>query len=56
MHKKEVSVNAFQLPIINRELLTTELKAKTDLNDLFGATREELKTKIKMVLTQPKRH
>jgi len=56
MHNKEVSVNAFQLPIINRELLTTEPEVKTDLNNLFEMTREELKTKIKMALTKPKRH
>jgi 5-methylcytosine-specific restriction enzyme subunit McrC len=53
---KEISVKAFQLPIINRELLSAELEAKTDLNDLFETTREELKTKIKMVLTTPKPH
>jgi 5-methylcytosine-specific restriction enzyme subunit McrC len=53
---KEISVQAFQLPIINRELLSAELESKTDLNDLFETTREELKTKIKMVLTKPKRH
>ena len=53
---KEISVKAFQLPIINRELLSAELEAKTDLNDLFETTKEELKTKIKMVLTKPTRH
>lgn len=53
---KKISVKAFQLPIINRELLSAELEAKTDLNDLFEATKVELKTKIKMVLTKPKRH
>ncbi|NDA63061.1 MAG: hypothetical protein EBX50_13630 [Chitinophagia bacterium] len=53
---KEIFVQAFQLPIINRELISAELESKTDLNDLFETTREELKTKIKMVLTKPKRH
>ena len=53
---KEISVKAFQLAIINRELLSSELEAKTELNDLFETTREELKSKIKMVLTKPKRH
>jgi hypothetical protein len=52
---KEISIKAFQLPIINRELLSADLEAKTDLNDLFETTKEELKTKIKMVLTKPKR-
>lgn len=50
---KEISVKAFQLPIINRELFSAELEAKTYLNDLFETTKEELKTKIKMVLTKP---
>lgn len=53
---KEILIKAFQLPIINRELLSAEFEAKTDLNDLFETTKEELKTKIKMVLTKPKRH
>lgn len=48
---KEISVKAYQLPIINKELLTSKLDSKRDLNDLFASTREVLKTKIKMVLT-----
>ena len=48
---KEISVKAFQLPIINRALLSAKLEAKTDLNDLFETTKEELKTKIQMILS-----
>ena len=32
---KEISIRAFQLPIINRALLETDLEAKTDLSELF---------------------
>jgi 5-methylcytosine-specific restriction enzyme subunit McrC len=53
-HNKEISIKAFQLPIINRELLTSELESRTDLNGLFHTTKEILKTKLKMLLTAPK--
>ena len=43
---KEISIRAFQLPIINRELLDTELITKTDLSELFESTRQELIDKI----------
>jgi 5-methylcytosine-specific restriction enzyme subunit McrC len=52
---KEIFVKAYQLPIINKELLTSKLDSKRDLNDLFASTREVLRTKIKMVLTTPYR-
>jgi 5-methylcytosine-specific restriction enzyme subunit McrC len=52
---KVISVKAFQLPIINRELLSAELETNADLNDLFETTKEELKTKIKMVLYSPRK-
>jgi 5-methylcytosine-specific restriction enzyme subunit McrC len=52
---KEISIKAFQLPIINRELLSAELETNADLNDLFETTKEELKTKIKMVLYSPRK-
>jgi 5-methylcytosine-specific restriction enzyme subunit McrC len=47
---KEISIRAFQLPIINRELLETDLETKTDLNELFEATRKELINKIEKIL------
>ncbi len=47
---KEISIRAFQLPIINRELLKAELSTKTDLNELFELTRQELINKIENIL------
>ena len=47
---KEISIRAFQLPIINKELLETDLEAKTDLSELFESTRQELINKIEKIL------
>jgi 5-methylcytosine-specific restriction enzyme subunit McrC len=47
---KEISIKAFQLPIINYELLDSDLKAKTDLNELFEATRQELMNTVEKIL------
>jgi 5-methylcytosine-specific restriction enzyme subunit McrC len=47
---KEISIRAFQLPIINRELLESDLNNKTDLNELFESTRQELINKIEKIL------
>jgi 5-methylcytosine-specific restriction enzyme subunit McrC len=47
---KEISVRAYQLPIINRELLDTDLVPNTDLKELFETTREELINKIENIL------
>ena len=47
---KEITIRAFQLPIINRALLETDLEAKTDLSELFESTRQELMNKIEKIL------
>ena len=47
---KEISVKAFQLPILNRELLGRELETKIELNELFESTRQELIKKIEKIL------
>ena len=47
---KEISIRAFQLPIINRELLETDLVTKTDLSELFESTRLDLRHKIEKIL------
>ena len=39
---KEISIRAFQLPIINRALLETDLETKTDLSELFESTRTRI--------------
>ena len=47
---KEISIRAFQLPIINRALLETDLEMKTDLSDLFESTKQELINRIEKIL------
>lgn len=47
---KEISIRAFQLPIINRELLENDLETNTDLSILFESTRQELINKIEKIL------
>ena len=47
---KEISIRAFQLPIINRALLEADLETKTDLSELFESTRQELINKIEKIL------
>lgn len=47
---KEISIRAFQLPIINRELLAAKLEEKRGLSDLFEITKEILIAKLRSVL------
>lgn len=47
---KEISIKAFQLPIINRALLETDLETKTELSEQFESTRQELINKIEKIL------
>lgn len=47
---KEISINAFQLPIISRELMNSKLATKTDLSELFELTRQDLINKIEKIL------
>ncbi len=47
---KEISVRAFQLPIINKALLKTDIEPNTDLSVLFESTRQELINKIEKIL------
>jgi 5-methylcytosine-specific restriction enzyme subunit McrC len=48
---KEISIKAFQLPVINRAILGNELEVKTDLRELFDTTRLDLKNKLEKILT-----
>ena len=47
---KEISIKAFQLPIINKGLLIQELNTNTDLKEIFETTRIELIEKIDKIL------
>ncbi len=47
---KEISIKAFQLPILDSSLLEKDLETNTDLNELFESTKDELKNKIEKIL------
>nr|WP_299344246.1 hypothetical protein [Allomuricauda sp.] len=47
---KEISIKAFQLPIINHELLELDLEPKSELSKLFASTKDELKNKLEKIL------
>ena len=47
---KEIAIKAYQLPIINGALLSSPLKQRTDLSELFESTRQDLKDKIEEIL------
>src|SRR5690554_1452118 len=47
---KEISIKAFQLPIINRDLLNSPINERTHLRELFESTKQELKKKIEGIL------
>lgn len=49
-NEKEISIRAFQLPILNRELLNKDFKMDADLNELFDSTRIKLKTEIRNII------
>ncbi len=47
---KEILIKAFQLPIINRELLDSQLQKRTNLSEMFKSTKHFLKNKIEDIL------
>jgi 5-methylcytosine-specific restriction enzyme subunit McrC len=50
---KKISINAYQLPIINRALLDTTFVKHTDLNELFESTKQDLIIKLNNILRHP---
>jgi 5-methylcytosine-specific restriction enzyme subunit McrC len=54
-NNKEISIKAFQLPIINKELLNQGLNSRTSLKDLFEPTRIGIIEKIQLI-TAPKKN
>ncbi len=48
--EKEIIINAFQLPIINRAMLSDELSSTKELKDLFESTKIQLKNRISTIL------
>jgi len=49
---KEISIKAFQLPILNSAILDQPLATNTTLSELFEDTKQELKKTIDKIFTQ----
>ena len=47
---KEITIKAFQLPIINREIFEGEYNPRLKLSELFGKVRLTLKNKLELIL------
>jgi 5-methylcytosine-specific restriction enzyme subunit McrC len=47
---KEISIKAFQLPVLNRDIINIDLETETYLNNLFETTKKELKERIEKIL------
>lgn len=47
---QEILIKAFQLPILNKELLDQELNTEVELNEIFKPTRERLLTRLEKIL------
>ncbi len=53
---KEILINAFQLPILNKDLLSVDLNTKQDLKKLFESTKNELRDRIEEILVPTRGH
>jgi len=49
---KEISIKAFQLPVLNSAVLEQDLEVNITLSELFEDTKQELKMAIKEVFNQ----
>lgn len=47
-NNKEILIKAIQLPIINRELLSSKHDSNTKLEDMFSVTKSDLISRIKI--------
>ncbi len=47
---REVSIKAFQLPVLNEKLLQMELSSNNDLSEMFVTTKVALKEKLQEIL------
>ncbi len=47
---KEITIKAFQLPIINRKIFEEEYNPRLKLSELFGKVRLTLKNKLELIL------
>ncbi|WP_421811480.1 McrC family protein [Flagellimonas sp.] len=51
-NNREIMIKAYQLPIINIQLLNQKLNTNTDLSELFKETKSELKEHIEKIIYQ----
>jgi len=49
---KEISIKAFQLPVLNSAILDQPLATNTTLSELFEDTKQELKEAIDNIFKQ----
>ena len=49
---KEISIKAFQLPVLNSAILGQPLAVNTTLSELFEDTKQELKKEISKIFKQ----
>ncbi|MCB0729127.1 MAG: hypothetical protein KDD00_16790, partial [Ignavibacteriae bacterium] len=47
---RKINIKAFQLPVLNKEVLNQELEKNIDLSNMFEITKNELKDKIKEII------
>jgi hypothetical protein len=50
--EKKININAFQLPILSKEILGLGLDPATNLNDIFETIKNNLKEKIENSLKE----
>ena len=48
---KKINIKAFQLPILNKEILHQELNKNSSLKRLFESTRIQLKQRIEKIFS-----
>ncbi len=49
---QQININAYQLPILSKEILSLELNPRKNLNELFESTKNNLHNRIKKILIQ----
>ncbi|HMQ69659.1 MAG TPA: hypothetical protein PKA90_13720 [Ignavibacteria bacterium] len=49
--ERDINIKAYQVPVLNKDILNKELWKNTELKVMFEETREELKRKIERILS-----
>ena len=50
--EKQITVSAYQIPILNKDLLQTDLDLKINLEDIFELTREKLRMHLRQIFAE----